>query len=329
MSELTLLPRNYDVRGGSYGEQIIAAKYCGLPIPPWRIEGEWQHGWIIQERNLRPELVIGGDGNSYGKRKHKNFFVARQDQVDYLKSVGYKKVYAIGLPILYINKPNIKRHFDSLLVMPVHSLPDTKEDGNLNDYVGYIKSIAGKFSKIYICVHQSCIDKNNKWINEFIKAGFEIIEGAEEKDTNSLHRMALLFSQFEFVTSNVMGSHIAYASYFGCKVSISGPPFNYKREIYESLTIYKNAPEILDILMGWHNSNYLAGQYPQFYVNPWEATINIDWAAWQLGLQCKKMAKELKNLFRWNLLGKLSRKIKSSLGYSYRFIRDFIFWLRS
>ena len=52
MSELKLPPRDYDARGGQYGAQIIAAKYCGLSAPPWGADGEWQHGWIVRVNSI-------------------------------------------------------------------------------------------------------------------------------------------------------------------------------------------------------------------------------------------------------------------------------------
>jgi len=294
-----LVERDYDLRGGAYGDQKVAAIYCSLQSIPCPINGEWQHGWIGPERNIHPEFVIGSDGRSYQRRKRHPFYVARQDQADYLQSQGYKKVHAIGLPILYVEAPQVKRIPGSLLVMPAHSLPETKEEWDADEYARYIKSIAPSFSLVCLCVHKSCVEKNN-WVSAFKNMGIQIIEGADERDQNSYFRLASLFSKFEFVTTNAFGSQVAYGSYFGCKVAVAGPHLKWDKNNFKNLIFYKNCPELLDILEQWHSKKVMANAYAQFCCNPWDAQQNIDWANWQLGMQCKKKPEELKKLFGWN-----------------------------
>ena len=308
MNDLNLPPRNYDVRGGAYGDQLIAAKHCGLSAPPWGVEGEWQHGWVVKERNIHPEFVVGSDGKSFSRREKGKVFVAREDQVLYLKSCGYKRVVAIGLPIIYLANNQLNRMAGSLLVMPAHSLSETNEQWNDDEYVEYIKSISSHFSRIVVCIHSSCVIKGN-W-SAFIKAGFEVVNGAEEKDASSLQRMADLFSQFEYLTTNEFGSHVVYASYFGCKVSVIGPRPKFNKEDYLNLTFYKNAPELLGILDDWNQKNFLREIYSRFVVNPWQATTHQEWAAWELGEQNKKSPAELTRLFGWGFQGWLKKVLR-------------------
>ncbi|MDP4029394.1 MAG: hypothetical protein Q8P42_10595 [Gallionella sp.] len=314
MNGLNLPSRNYDARGGLYGAQMVAAKYCGLSAPPWKAEGEWQHGWIVKERNIHPESVVGYDGKSFGRRGKVKFFVAREDQASYLRSCGYKHVVAIGLPVVYLPSNQLNRMAGSLLVMPVHSLPGTTEQWNDDAYVEYIRFISHHFSKIVVCIHSACLAKDN-W-SAFTKAGFEVVSGAEVKDANSLQRMADLFSQFEYVTTNEFGSQVAYANYFGCKVSVSGPRVEFRKEDYANLSLYKNVPELLDIAADRKSNGYMFETYKQFAVNPWQANAHQEWAACELGEQNKKTPTELRRLFGWNfqgwlrrVRGELSRKI--------------------
>ena len=318
MSDLKLPPRNYDARSSLYGAQLIAAKYCGLSVPPWKAEGEWQHGWIVKERNIHPELVVGYDGKSFGRREKEKFFVAREDQASYLKSCGYKHVVAIGLPVIYLADKHLDRMVGSLLVMPVHSLPETTEQWDDDAYVEYIKSISHHFSKIVVCIHSDCLAKGN-W-GAFAKAGFDVVSGADPEDTNSLQRVADLFSQFEYVTSNEFGSHVAYASYFCCKVSVFGPRVDFRKEDYANLSLYKNAPELLDIVADRKSKGYMFETYKQFVVNPWQASTHQEWAAWELGEKNKKTPSELIQLFGWNLQGWL-RKTSSEFFRISRLLR--------
>lgn len=324
-----LVERDYDPHGGAYGDQKVAAQYCGLQSVPYPIKGEWQHGWIAPERNIHPEFVIGSDGRSYQRRKRYTFYVARQDQVSYLRSQGYKEVHAIGLPILYVQAPQVKRIPGSLLVMPAHSLPETKEEWDADEYARYIKSIAPRFSLVFICVHKSCIEKSN-WVSAFRDMGIQIIEGADERDQNSYFRLASLFSKFEFVTTNTFGSQIAYASYFGCKVSVAGPHLKWEKKDFENLIFYKNCPALLDILEQWNNENVMAKAYPQFCCNPWDAQRNVDWASWQLGMQCQKKPEDLKMLFGWNRrnwIGASLRKVKEMARSGYGLAKRSVFFI--
>jgi FkbM family methyltransferase len=322
---MTALPeRDYRAMPGSYGDQLVAAEYCGLDVPPCAMRGEWQHGWIGPERNIHPEFVVGSDGNSHERRRSARFFVARQDQVDYLGSLGYGHVHAIGLPIVYVAKPALRRAPNSLLVMPAHSLPETREEWDADAYAAYVRSIAPRFADVCLCVHKSCAQKGN-WVSAFEGLGIRVVEGAEERDHRSLQRMAALFGQFEFVTSNAHGSHLVYASYFGCKASVAGPRPRWTRRQFENVPFYRNAPEVLDILEKWNSADRWKALYPQFHREPWEATPLRDWAAWQLGEQCRRSPRELRRLFGWHLAGRVSgfgRRTAARLGASYRFARE-------
>jgi FkbM family methyltransferase len=320
---IELPERAYRDTYGSYGDQHAAAKYCGLAEAPYSMNGEWQHGWIGPERNIHPEFAVGGDGRSYERRKGATFYVAREDQVDYLKSRGYEHVHAVGLPIVYVAKPALERVPGSLLVMPAHSLPETKEQWDADAYAAYVRAIATRFAKVCLCVHKTCAEKGN-WAPAFKGLGIHIVEGAEERDQNSLLRMAMLFSQFEFLTSNAYGSHLVYASYFGCKTSVSGPRPSWKRRDYENVPFYKNAPDVLDIVDQWNSTDHWSTVYPQFLREPWEATLQQEWAAWQLGEQCRKSPRQLRKLFGWDFAGyavHLARRVMAMPRGSYRFAR--------
>lgn len=319
---MTALPeRDYRAMPGAYGDQLVAARYCGMAAPRYAMQGEWQHGWIGPERNIHPEFVVGSDGKSHERRKSARFFVARQDQVEYLGSLGYRHVHAIGLPIVYLAQAALERVPNSLLVMPAHSLPETREEWDADAYADYIRSIAPRFAEICLCVHKSCAEKGN-WVSAFEDLAIRIVEGADERDHNSLLRMAALFSRFEFVTSNAHGSHLVYASYFGCKASVAGPRPRWKRSQFENVPFYRNAPEVLDIIEEWNRSDRWNALYPQFRREPWEATPSREWAAWQLGEQCKKPPRVLRRLFGWDLGGRVvhvGKMTAATLKGGYRF----------
>ena len=117
--------------------------------------------------------------------------------------------------------------------MPSHSsfYVKQKNDEKIheNKYILFLKKIIDEYSSAVACLHNFDYE-NNLWKNEFNHLGVEIINGAGTNDENALERIIALMSQFEYVTSNVMGSHIAYAAAFGAKVSINGPYHKYNKK---------------------------------------------------------------------------------------------------
>lgn len=310
--DIRISERDYSVMHiGAYGDLKVIASYVGLSKIPKYTTGELPHGWIIKERNIIPDFVIGSDGLGY-KRKRNRLFVARKDQESYLREEGFADVHAIGHPIVYLdNRDQSRRIKNSLLIMPAHSLSETTEDWvkSDNDYCEVLKKHLSKFDFIALCLHPVDIKKGN-W-EKLTNLIPNIVEGADPKDHNSYYRQRDLFSTFEFVTGNSFGSHIAYASYFGAKVSIFGPKPKFRKDDYSDLVYYRNQPKILDIIDLWDNNNYLELCYPDFHIEPDMAVNRVEWAEKELGSDCKKSSSELRLLLSWNRRAQFKIFLKS------------------
>lgn len=294
-------PYNY-----SYGDNYVVARYCNFKKTPKGINGEWQHGNIIPERNFHPELVIGSDGLSKF-RKEKKYYVARQDQVDYLLKEGFKNVIAIGLPIVYVEKPKETRIKNSLLLMPSHSLSGIDYKVAEVKFIDSIKHLFPTFDLVVCCIHKNDFDKN-LWIDSMKKEGIDTLIGADDNDANTYPRLASLFSQFEYLITDDFGSHIAYASYFGCKISIIENQhidfeiqnFNWNKLLIEA-PFYKNNPELIeDFVRKFKKENLYKKYYPFFYLPIRNSIEQMDWASFQLGVENIKTPKKLRTIFGWD-----------------------------
>jgi hypothetical protein len=250
------------------------------------------HGWHPPEHNIHPELVIGSDGLSYQARKDKRFWVARQDQAAYLRRHGYSRVKAIGMPMVYLGVPSVSRLPGSLLVMPVHSLASTTHDWGFERYADEIYAVSHYFQNVVACVHPACIDKGY-WVSSFRTRGIPVVAGADATDRNSLLRMALLFSQFEFVTSNGFGSHLVYAAYFGARPSLFGSIATYKAADFRGDTIYNNCPELLPMVLQLYSEESLRSHYAWLFCEPFRAGSCEEWSRSELGYENKVKPKEL------------------------------------
>ncbi len=289
----------------AYGDTLVAAKHCGFPDIPFHLKGEWQHGANMPERNCDPDLVIGSDGLSY-TRKHNTYFVARMDQEQYLKSLGFKSVHAIGLPIVYVPTVAWPRVPETLLVMPTHTLPEMSVTKAEDDYVSFINEQRSRFATTIVCLHRNCYD-NSPWRRKFKEIGITVVRGADPDDVYSYEKLSMLFSTVECMTTNGFGSHVPYAAYFGAKVSICGTVPEYEQSDFANVPFYKNNPRMFDLIQECMIQIRKSHHY--LYCMPTDATERKNWAAEVLGADNKRTPTELRNLFGWDLRSRLLRKI--------------------
>jgi len=293
------LPRiEYSTRSNGeidfYGASSIIANKLKLEKPLYG-KASWKHGWLWYDTISPARLVESED-----KQIH-NLVFTKQDEA-YLKSYGYTKAVAVGAPFIYSELKEIRRISNSILVFPPHSTQFCKFNAKSDKlpYVDLISSLKDKFSIIVASIGGEDVIKN-KWIDAFEKENIPWITGAWSFDKNALNRINALLRQFEFVTSNNPGSHFAYASYCGCKVSFYGYDNERKKKDLISHPFYKKNPNIANIFSQIDWRTEFQKRYPFFFVEPWDATTNAEWAKSILGAENKKHPEEIARLFGWNI----------------------------
>lgn len=308
-----------------YGVLHMAASYCGFKLPPGAPYLEWQHGWHPPESNVHPEGVIGSTGISMHQKESKTFLVARNDQKEYLESKGFTSVHCAGLPIIYQKQPVVERLPGSLLVMPVHSLEYTKHAWDFEQYAGEIAAIRDRFTTVVACVNSTCY-RRGYWVKAFEDRNIPVITGADFFDANTYPRLATLFSRFTHMTTNGMGSHIAYAALFGARPSIFGTIAPHRWQDFQSDLFHQHNPDLLVRSIEMISASSLRQSYPRLFVNPWEAEDLTDWAAFQVGMQCRRTPAELKQVLGWTVSDNLRNHLKTHFWAplsDLRFVRRF------
>jgi hypothetical protein len=206
--------------------------------------------------------------------------------------------------------------------MPSHSLSESNPDLKkyLSDLKNYLKELKKNFSIVVVCLHINEIKK--KYFNEILnELEISFIEGADPLDANSLDRLATIFSQFEFMTTDTLSSHVVYASYYGCKVSVFGPRRIITEKDLNRIKYFKNCPECMKISINWSRNNFLLSKYPFFDCEPWLAQKQINWATFQLGEQNKLSPKKMKNIMGLNLnsiIYTIKKKILRKVNHAIR-----------
>jgi hypothetical protein len=273
-----------------YGIRGVIASQVGIPsdLPS---DVKWVHGW-------QWDPITHVDQLAAINQTAECRLVATKSHAEYLRQHGFTNVHAVGMPILYVPVPEVERVPQSLLVMPPHSLAWTEHAWVEEEYVQYVLQIKRDFSAVVACVSGSCVDKGY-WCDSFEKAGIPWIRGAEASDQNALRRMRKLLGMFEFMTTNNMGSHVAYAALSGCKVSIAGRYVPLDPSAYKNDEFYRAHPEVLEANVAKSSELVVRQYYPELFCDPARAIQRIPWAERVLGKECMRPPREIAGLLGW------------------------------
>lgn len=276
-----------------YGTGKVAGAYAGLRHIPEKIKGEWMHGW-------NPDFVCRIDTElPFGEpvRKGDIRYVATEYQVRFFAENNLP-AKAIGMPITYLPPKTYKRRPGTLLVMPVHSETASTHQWKFRQYAEEIAALKSQFKEVVVCVHTSCIT-NGYWVNEFREIGVPVIEGAHGNDRNSLERIRALASQFEFMTTNGFGSHIAYFSAYGAKVSIHGSFCSYTQEDFPDHALFASKPGLLKKLAHSLSEGCVRANLGEFFLHPLKASQRVEWGLEEIGYHNRVSPAELRRCFGW------------------------------
>lgn len=275
-----------------YGASYLIAQRLGKKKPPVSFAA-WRHGWSHLDPIIHPRLIAMGTPKTLN-------LVATDRHVEILKKFGWPNSVAVGLPFIYGDFFELDAKPNSLLVMPGHTLPYTDHQLDQESYVDQIAKLKPLFATIVACVHSSCFAKGY-WVPYFEKHGIPCIKGADTYDKNALFRLNCIFKSFEYMTTNTIGSHIAYAAYSGCKVSIYGDYFSPNKNDYRNDPYYQKYPELLNYWFDQSQKSVIEKRYPEFFTVPSEATIRKKWGEEVTGAAFKREPSEIAKLLGWSL----------------------------
>ena len=276
-----------------YGHYDILKKYSKILLP-YKVNGEIQHGWS-------PLSGIAGEGLHDPSYKDNRFYVFNERNQQESKDLGYYNVIPIGAPYIYL--PNLTEGLEnysknSIIFFPSHSHEWASFEKPIEIFQNYIRSIK-KISSHFknICVSLGWNEfQNNELRGLFDKELIETITmGPRDGNPNFLFNFVTIAKKFEYVSSDIFSSAIFYSLLINRKAFVYGESLSNQmryvfgfedpneRQIKNYSKIY---PEII-----WEN--FEDKRYPEI-------------AAKELGLGNKRSPYEIRELFGWNLTGKLN-----------------------
>ncbi len=303
-----------------YGALHVAAKYCNINESYNLFNGIWQHGCFGPWYQEVPQLLV----YNAPKSQKNSVFVARKDEEELLKKNGFMRAKAIGLPFVYVDAVDVDKVTNSLLVVPTHTLSSSTPlimTEEMLEYVDYIHSISNKFSKVIACIHPLC-KENGLWIKQFKAHGIECVTGAATNDKNALKRIKVLFSMFEYVTTNSWGSHVPYALSCGAKVSIIGNWLRIDKKKLLKDTGYGGNANIVDIVTSNSFQKEKNKLLSHLFVSPECGIKDVEFGKWLIGDDNKLAPKELIKAFKWSYKDRIFYRLNTQVRHKFLAIRS-------
>ena len=301
-----------------YGFSSVLAERCGRRIVP-RSFANWVHGWMWHDEPTAELLACS-------KLPRDVTIVVRNDvEQRALEAAGFTDIRIGGLPFAYIRRQHAYPHADSLLVFPSHSAEGVQVTPDQESYLDYLESLKQDFDSVYVSVYY--LDMDGPLHKAAQARGLRVIQGARADDANSLLRTRYMLDSFTHVTTNVMGSHMAYALFSGCKFSFCGPIYGY----HESQWLGGGNPhgvssDYVRLLLWLQSESYLREKFGGFFVDhPRMGLQDASFAADSIGERFVMAPHQIEEALGWGVLGqmkgyvsgarrRLSRSIISRLG---------------
>lgn len=276
-----------------YGASDAIAQALNLPETP-APGAPWSHGWRYNPLKFAASYTWSVPGDW----ERTPFLVHREDEAAFLRAAGVARAVAVGAPFLHLPAASVERVPDSLLIVPYHTLDDTRQRWEDAEYWRQLDPLLGRFRHVAACIHPSCL-KKGLWLESLRARGIPFVEGASSLDRNALRRIQALFSSFSHVTSNWIGSHVVYAATSGCSVSIHGPSPVFRREDYVDEPFYRQFPEVLDYDCALFEEGYVRREFSFLFREPGEPHDDAAWAARQLGAESMRSPEEIARWLGW------------------------------
>lgn len=282
-----------------YGFSYVLSKICGKKTPP-RSFAFWIHGWRFSDE-LTAELLT-----CHKLPRNLTMLVRNDNEKQVLLNEGFLDVRIAGLPFAYVKKQHSNRHKNCLLAFPPHSSESERINTSQKDYMDYLESLKDDFESIYVSLYS--IDESSMMRKIASSRGLNVIQGAKPDDANSLFRVRSLLDSFEYVTSNVGGSHMLYALYAGCKFSFSGPIYEYDESMfYSENNPHNHSKNYISSVLKLQSEQYLRAKFSEFFkAHPDLGKQDIEYSTHEIGERFLMGKTHILDSLGWTIKGQFN-----------------------
>ncbi len=273
----------------------------------------WVHGWKWYDLDDFRQL-----GLKSISMKYKTIVVTNNAQKCLLQGFGFKRIHVGGLPFAYalnlrqslIKLNDCYEDRDTLIVLPKSQPHQKVRDGfqNMIDYVCDNRSIK---QRSVFCVFESDLQRSH--CKSAIEAsGVPFVVGAAIDDANSLSRMVRIYSSFQKVITNTIGSHIPYSLACGASIRFEGPYDVKTPDFFKSdENLCEAFNNDLEKICHLHSIDYLIRRHPVIFSTDAADVEKKKWALDQIGIQNLIPIEDIFEILGWTKRGRIRSMVES------------------
>jgi hypothetical protein len=155
-------------------------------------------------------------------------FVNTEEDAQQFIAAGMKRCEVMLHPFVFYRR-KYKVHRDAnargTLVFPAHSIFNTEELTDIDEYIRQLKELPDIYKPLAICLH--CEDINKGKHRKYMDAGFPVYTAGHTHNYRYVERFYDVLRHFKYSTSNAYGSYIYYAVEMGIPFFLHGDEVEY------------------------------------------------------------------------------------------------------
>ena len=281
-----------------YGFSSLLAERCGRRTVP-RSFANWVHGWNWTDEQTAKVL------NCDDLPRDVTIVVCNEAERAGLERDGFTTVRVGGLPFAYVPQQLPSRRTDALLAFPPHSAEAERQTADHGRYLDYLESLKGDFESVYVSIHY--LDIGTPLHTAAAARGLHVIQGARPDDANSLLRVRAMLDLFGHVTTNVVGSHMLYALFSGCRFSFCGPMYAHDESVLlGGGNPHGHTSDFIRFIEWIQSEAYLRTKFGRFFADhPRQGLPDTVFAEAAIGLKHLMTPDQVESALGWSLEGRL------------------------
>ena len=192
---------------GFYGVSDVYKTYAGLSLSR-NLNGIVPHGVVLDPDWSWHEEVVARVSYVYCYPEYR---------APAYKKYTKKKIILSASPFVYVAdmlKEHPKPRRRGTLLLPAHSTEHIRTHQNYMVLADKMLALPAKYQPVCVCLYWK--DFGFGAAKPFRDRGIPVVSAGHMFDRQFLYRLYHLFSQFQYITSNDLGSHVFYGVKAGC-----------------------------------------------------------------------------------------------------------------
>lgn len=195
----------------SFGKYIRKYGYYP-PFLPLTVYSD-HSGPVLEEEPYKHELECGAPYFlTHSKKKSEN----------YIFRTGKKSLVMFSPSVFYRRSNNINKSNNAkgTIAFPVHTLPNFDEIFDVEKYIEELINLPEKFQPVSVCLHMHDINKGRH--NFFLDSNIGVYTAGNSSDVRFIERLYSIIKNFNYTTSNHLGTITFYSIEMGIPFFICG-----------------------------------------------------------------------------------------------------------